>query len=76
MQSVEWNDETAEEQVAAESPIAPAADVLGENLEGKEDEVVNNIEENEWDKLLRVRLVFLFHLGFIHGDNQLGSSLI
>ncbi|CAN0911844.1 Protein CHROMATIN REMODELING 4 [Linum grandiflorum] len=55
VKSVDWNDETAEEQVAAESPMAPAADVLGENLEGKEDDVVNNIEENEWDKLLRVR---------------------
>ncbi|CAN1810118.1 Protein CHROMATIN REMODELING 4 [Linum perenne] len=55
VKSLEWNDETTEEQVAAESPIAPAADVLGENLEGKEEDVVNNIEENEWDKLLRVR---------------------
>ncbi|CAL1402457.1 unnamed protein product [Linum trigynum] len=55
VKSLEWNDETAEEPVAAESPMHPADDVFGENLERKEENPVNSIEENEWDRLLRVR---------------------
>ncbi|CAH2046425.1 unnamed protein product [Thlaspi arvense] len=52
---VEWNEETAEEQVGAESP-APVTDDTGEqSSERKDDDVVNFIEENEWDRLLRMR---------------------
>ncbi|KAF2283012.1 hypothetical protein GH714_043435 [Hevea brasiliensis] len=52
--SVEWNDETAEEQVGAESPPV-VADICGQNPDNKEDNVVTSTEENEWDRLLRSR---------------------
>ncbi|KAJ9168494.1 hypothetical protein P3X46_020009 [Hevea brasiliensis] len=55
VKSVEWNDETAEEQVGAESPPVVADDICGQNPDNKEDNVVTSTEENEWDRLLRSR---------------------
>ncbi|KAL4312476.1 hypothetical protein GQ457_01G045740 [Hibiscus cannabinus] len=52
---VEWNDETTEEAGGAESPPAVADDILEQTSEKKEENVLNGTEENEWDKLLRVR---------------------
>lgn len=54
MQSLEWNDE-AEEQGGAESPAVAGDDISAQNSE-KEDNIAPVVEENEWDKLLRVRL--------------------
>ncbi|KAJ6714653.1 CHROMODOMAIN-HELICASE-DNA-BINDING PROTEIN 3-RELATED-RELATED [Salix viminalis] len=54
VKSLEWNDETTEEQGGAESPVL-VDDTCGQNPERKEDNVVNVTEENEWDRLLRVR---------------------
>ncbi|XP_037493790.1 protein CHROMATIN REMODELING 4 isoform X2 [Jatropha curcas] len=54
VKSVEWNDETTEEQVGAESPSVMADDVSGQNPERKEDPITVT-EENEWDRLLRSR---------------------
>ncbi|KAJ6393894.1 hypothetical protein OIU77_023184 [Salix suchowensis] len=56
VKSLEWNDETTEEQGGAESPVL-VDDTCGQNPERKEDNVVNVTEENEWDRLLRVRSV-------------------
>ncbi|MBA0717162.1 hypothetical protein Golax_004999 [Gossypium laxum] len=55
VKSVEWNDETTEEPGGGESPPAVADDILEQTSEKKEDNVLNGTEENEWDKLLRVR---------------------
>ncbi|KAI9095722.1 hypothetical protein K1719_026282 [Acacia pycnantha] len=53
--SLEWNDEPAEEQGLGESPPCGTDDISTQNSERKEDNVVNGTEENEWDRLLRVR---------------------
>ncbi|KAK6240336.1 hypothetical protein SCA6_005725 [Theobroma cacao] len=55
VKSVEWNDETTDEAGGGESPPAVADDTSVQSSEKKEDNVLNNTEENEWDKLLRVR---------------------
>ncbi|KAF2286829.1 hypothetical protein GH714_031186 [Hevea brasiliensis] len=55
VKSVEWNDETTEEQGGAESPPVVADDICGQNLDRKEDNMVIATEENEWDRLLRSR---------------------
>ncbi|KAL9282361.1 Protein CHROMATIN REMODELING 4 [Arabidopsis thaliana] len=52
---VEWNEETAEEQVGAESPALVTDDTGEPSSERKDDDVVNFTEENEWDRLLRMR---------------------
>ncbi|KAI5601740.1 hypothetical protein BDE02_01G111900 [Populus trichocarpa] len=54
VKSLEWNDETTEEQGGAESLVV-VDDTCGQNPERKEDNVVNVTEENEWDRLLRLR---------------------
>ncbi|KAK9074947.1 hypothetical protein SSX86_003266 [Deinandra increscens subsp. villosa] len=55
VKSLDWNDEPTEEQgVGTESP-ASIDDPTSQNLEKKEDSSGNIIEENEWDRLLRVR---------------------
>ncbi|KAI9123680.1 hypothetical protein K1719_004980 [Acacia pycnantha] len=53
--SLEWNDEPVEEQGLGESSPCGTNDISTKNSERKEDNVVNGIEENEWDRLLRVR---------------------
>lgn len=55
---MEWNEETAEEQVGAESPALVTDDTGEPSSERKDDDVVNFTEENEWDRLLRMRLEF------------------
>ncbi|KAG7532703.1 Zinc finger FYVE/PHD-type [Arabidopsis thaliana x Arabidopsis arenosa] len=52
---VEWNEETADEHVGAESPALVTDDTDEQSSERKDDDVVNSIEENEWDRLLRMR---------------------
>ncbi|XWS67399.1 hypothetical protein CRYUN_Cryun04dG0003700 [Craigia yunnanensis] len=52
---VEWNDEATDDPGGGESPPAIADDISVQNSEKKEDNVLNGTEENEWDKLLRVR---------------------
>lgn len=56
-QSVEWNDDSNEEQRGTELLPSVASDVCAQSSEKKEDHLVNNTEENEWDRLLRVRWV-------------------
>ncbi|XP_057466317.1 protein CHROMATIN REMODELING 4-like isoform X2 [Actinidia eriantha] len=55
VKSLEWNDEHTEEQGGAESLLVVADDPSAQNSTKGEDNPVNGIEENEWDKLLRVR---------------------
>ncbi|KAF7842962.1 protein CHROMATIN REMODELING 4 [Senna tora] len=55
VKSLEWNDEPAEEHGAGESPPCGTDDICTQNSERKEDNVVISTEENEWDRLLRVR---------------------
>ncbi|XP_022725940.1 protein CHROMATIN REMODELING 4-like isoform X2 [Durio zibethinus] len=55
VKSMEWNDEATDEPGGGESPSAVADDISVQNSERKEDNVLNGTEENEWDKLLRVR---------------------
>ncbi|GMN64032.1 hypothetical protein TIFTF001_033108 [Ficus carica] len=52
--SVEWNDEPTEEQGAAESP-GMNDDMSAQSSDKKDDNVATVTEENEWDRLLRVR---------------------
>ncbi|XP_023892143.2 protein CHROMATIN REMODELING 4 isoform X2 [Quercus suber] len=55
VKAVEWNDEPTEEQVGAESPPIVTDDICAQNSERKEDNAVTGTEENEWDRLLRLR---------------------
>ncbi|GKV17995.1 hypothetical protein SLEP1_g28434 [Rubroshorea leprosula] len=55
VKALEWNDETTEEQGGGESPPVVNDDFSAPNTEKKEDNSVNSSEENEWDRLLRVR---------------------
>lgn len=55
VKALEWNDEPTEEQGAAESPAIITDDASAQNSEKKEDNVAVVAEENEWDRLLRVR---------------------
>uniref|UniRef100_A0A5B7BE01 Protein CHROMATIN REMODELING 4 n=1 Tax=Davidia involucrata TaxID=16924 RepID=A0A5B7BE01_DAVIN len=55
VKSLEWNDEPTEEQGGTESPPVVTDDICAQNSENKEDNLVSGTEENEWDKLLRVR---------------------
>jgi SNF2 family DNA or RNA helicase len=55
VKAVEWNDEPTEEQGGAESPPVVTDDICAQNSDRKEDSVVTGIEENEWDRLLRLR---------------------
>ncbi|KAL3741121.1 hypothetical protein ACJRO7_022263 [Eucalyptus globulus] len=55
VKSLEWNDELMEERGEGESPPVLSEDVCVANSLKKEDSVVTVPEENEWDRLLRVR---------------------
>ncbi|XP_052203689.1 protein CHROMATIN REMODELING 4 isoform X3 [Diospyros lotus] len=55
VKSLEWNDEPLEEHGGLESPPILADDPCEQNPKKKEDTPVNSTEENEWDRLLRVR---------------------
>lgn len=54
-QSLEWNDEPTEAQREDESPPVVADDLCSQTFEKKEDNPATGTEENEWDRLLRVR---------------------
>ncbi|KAK4368281.1 hypothetical protein RND71_012073 [Anisodus tanguticus] len=55
VKSLEWNEEGAEEQAGIASHMVVSEDTCVQNVENKEDNLVSSTEENEWDKLLRVR---------------------
>ncbi|XP_077244441.1 protein CHROMATIN REMODELING 4-like [Tasmannia lanceolata] len=53
VKAVEWNDEPTEEQGGSE--MLPSNNVCAQSSEKKEDPMISRTEENEWDRLLRVR---------------------
>ncbi|CAH9106450.1 unnamed protein product [Cuscuta europaea] len=56
VKSSEWNEEANEEQAGELVLAAVNDDTIAQNLEMKEEAIVgSNTEENEWDRLLRVR---------------------
>ncbi|KAL0398105.1 UNVERIFIED_CONTAM: protein CHROMATIN REMODELING 4 [Sesamum radiatum] len=54
--SLEWNDECTEEQAGTVSVPVGTNDTSAQNSEKKDENLVGINEENEWDRLLRVRL--------------------
>ncbi|XP_027345173.1 protein CHROMATIN REMODELING 4 isoform X2 [Abrus precatorius] len=55
VKALEWNDEPTEEHVVGESPPIGTDDMCTQNSEKKDDNAAIGNEENEWDRLLRVR---------------------
>ncbi|XP_073108301.1 protein CHROMATIN REMODELING 4 isoform X2 [Elaeis guineensis] len=55
VKSVDWNDELNEEQRGADMLPSVAGDGCEQASEAKEDNAISGTEENEWDRLLRVR---------------------
>lgn len=55
VQSLDWNDEPAEEQEGGEPLLVVADETPVQLSEKKEDNLVSITDENEWDRLLRVR---------------------
>ncbi|KAG5621844.1 hypothetical protein H5410_007062 [Solanum commersonii] len=55
VKSLEWNEDGAEEQAGIASDMVVSEDTCVQNVEKKEDNLASSSEENEWDKLLRVR---------------------
>ncbi|XP_038972307.1 protein CHROMATIN REMODELING 4 [Phoenix dactylifera] len=55
VKSVDWNDELNEEPGGADMVASIAGDGCEQTSEAKEDNTVGGSEENEWDRLLRVR---------------------
>ncbi|XP_073283434.1 protein CHROMATIN REMODELING 4-like isoform X2 [Primulina huaijiensis] len=55
VKSLEWNDESTEEQAGMVSGPVTNNDTGAPSSENKDDISVGVIEENEWDRLLRVR---------------------
>uniref|UniRef100_A0A1D1YFN8 CHD3-type chromatin-remodeling factor PICKLE n=1 Tax=Anthurium amnicola TaxID=1678845 RepID=A0A1D1YFN8_9ARAE len=55
VKSLEWNDDLTEEQGGGESLPNIVGDGGVQTSDAKEDNLVTNTEENEWDRLLRVR---------------------
>ncbi|KAL6992157.1 DNA helicase [Sarracenia purpurea var. burkii] len=55
VKSLEWNDEPTEAQGEVESPPVVADDSCAQNFDKQEDIPSSGTEENEWDRLLRVR---------------------
>ncbi|KAK4399540.1 protein CHROMATIN REMODELING 4 [Sesamum angolense] len=53
--SLEWNDECAEEQAGTVSVPVGTNDTSAQSSEKKDENLVGINEENEWDRLLRVR---------------------
>ncbi|RWW17266.1 hypothetical protein BHE74_00042460 [Ensete ventricosum] len=54
-QSVDWNDDTNEEPDGTDLLSGVVGDGSEQKSEGKEDNAAGGTEENEWDRLLRVR---------------------
>ncbi|XP_010909175.1 protein CHROMATIN REMODELING 4 isoform X2 [Elaeis guineensis] len=55
LKSVDWNDELNEEAGGADMLTSIAGDGCELTSEAKEDNTISGSEENEWDRLLRVR---------------------
>ncbi|GFP84182.1 protein chromatin remodeling 4 [Phtheirospermum japonicum] len=55
LESLEWNDEPTEDQAGTASVPAATDDTIEQSSEKKVGNVVGTNEENEWDRLLRVR---------------------
>ncbi|KAG1347443.1 protein CHROMATIN REMODELING 4 [Cocos nucifera] len=55
IQKMDWNDELNEEQGGADMLPSVAGDGCEQASEAKEDNAISGTEENEWDRLLRVR---------------------
>lgn len=55
VKSVDWNDELNEEPGGADMLPTVAGDACEQLAEVKEDSAIGGCEENEWDRLLRVR---------------------
>ncbi|KAL3631607.1 hypothetical protein CASFOL_024591 [Castilleja foliolosa] len=55
VKSLEWNDEPTEDQAGTASVPAATDDTIEQSSEKKVVNVVGTNEENEWDRLLRVR---------------------
>ncbi|GAB2241167.1 hypothetical protein Droror1_Dr00017942 [Drosera rotundifolia] len=51
---VEWNDDPVEEEGKTESPVPGTDDISAANP-GKKEDNMSVVEENEWDRLLRIR---------------------
>jgi len=54
-QSLDWNEELNDEPGGTELLPSIAGDACGQSCEAKEDTPINITEENEWDRLLRLR---------------------
>ncbi|KAK1326425.1 CHD3-type chromatin-remodeling factor PICKLE [Acorus calamus] len=54
VKSLEWSDDSPEEQGGVEL-LPSVVDDCGQPSDVKEDSTINAVEENEWDRLLRVR---------------------
>ncbi|XP_077253431.1 protein CHROMATIN REMODELING 4-like isoform X2 [Tasmannia lanceolata] len=55
VKAVEWDDEPTEEQGVSEMLPSVAGDVCAQSSEKKVDPMITSTEENEWDRLLRMR---------------------
>ncbi|ONK74827.1 uncharacterized protein A4U43_C03F10540 [Asparagus officinalis] len=55
VKSLDWNDELNDEPGGTELLTSLAGDACEQSSEAKEDNAINVTEENEWDKLLRLR---------------------
>lgn len=55
---MDWNDDTNEEPDGSQLLPGVAVDGCEKISEAKEDTAVAGSEENEWDRLLRVRSVY------------------
>ncbi|KAL2494135.1 Protein CHROMATIN REMODELING 4 [Forsythia ovata] len=55
VKSLEWNDEPTEEQDGTASVPVATSDACAYNSEKKYDDLAGSNEENEWDRLLRLR---------------------
>lgn len=54
-QSLDWNDEINDEPGGTDLLPSIAGDACERLSEAKEDTTINVTEENEWDRLLRLR---------------------
>lgn len=57
-QALDWNDEANEEPATADATPDTAGEGA-ENTELKDNNITSDKEENEWEKLLRVRFALL-----------------
>ncbi|CAI9783539.1 unnamed protein product [Fraxinus pennsylvanica] len=55
VKSLEWNDEPTEEQDGTTSVPMGTSALCAQNSDKKDDDLTGSNEENEWDRLLRVR---------------------